>query len=117
MKISDIINEDSEPLPPAIKGAMTYPNLNLNSGGAYHNYRFGIAMAGAPDFPTKADGTIAGDPLLASYTDAELDIINAAAKMVGAGKVRRLSSNRSQELSNTQVVSPVRKKKKNKYGV
>jgi hypothetical protein len=54
---------------------------------------------------------------LASYTDAELEIINAAAKMVGAGKVRRLSSNRSQELSNTQVVSPIAKKKKNKYGV
>ena len=117
MKISEIINENSESLPPAIKGAMTYPGLNLYSNGAYYNYRFGIALAGAPDFPTKADGMMAGDPLLASSADAELEIINAAAKMVGAGKVRRLSSNRSQELSNTQVVSPVRKKKKNKYGV
>ena len=121
MKISDIINENTEKLSPdqqaAIKGAVRFPGLNMNTGSAYLNYRFGIAMAGAPDFPTKAAGAIAGDPLLSSYTDAELEIINSAAKMVGAGKVKKLSSNRSEELSNTQVVSPVRKKKKNKYGV
>jgi len=54
---------------------------------------------------------------LSCYTDEELEIINSAAKMVGAGKVTRLSSNRSEELSNTNTQSPLPAKRKNKYGV
>lgn len=93
----------------AIKGAVSMPDISINksNGNPYTQYRFGLAMAGAPDYPTKAAGAFAGDPLLSTYTDAELDIINAAAKMVGAGKVKKLTSNRSEELSNTNTVSPV----------
>lgn len=93
----------------ALKGAVSIPGISINksSSSPYLAYRFGLAMAGAPDFPTKAAGAMAGDPLLTGYTDVELDIINAAAKMVGAGKVKKLSSNRSEELSNTNTVSPV----------
>ena len=95
--------------PKAIKGAMSIPGISLNksNGSSYLAYRFGLAMAGAPDYPTKAAGAMSGDPLLTSYTDAELEIINAAAKMVGAGQVKRLNSNRSEELDNTNTVSPV----------
>jgi len=64
-------------------------------------------MAGAPDYPTKAAGAFAGDPLLSTYTDVELEIINAAAKMVGAGPVKRVTDNRSTELDNTNTRSPV----------
>lgn len=93
----------------AIKGAMSIPGISLNksNGSSYLAYRFGLAMAGAPDYPTKAAGAMSGDPLLTSYTDAELEIINAAAKMVGAGQVKRLNSNRSEELDNTNTVSPI----------
>jgi hypothetical protein len=93
----------------AIKGAVSIPGISMNkaNGSSYLQYRFGIAMAGAPDYPTKAAGAMAGDPLLSTYTDVELEIINAAAKMVGAGAVKRLSKNRSEELSNTNTVSPV----------
>jgi hypothetical protein len=93
----------------AMKGAISIPDISQNkaNGSPYLQYRFGIAMAGAPDYPTKAAGAFAGDPLLSTYTDAELEIINAAAKMVGAGQVKRLSTNRSEELSNTNKVSPV----------
>lgn len=93
----------------AIKGAVSIPGISINksSSSPYLAYRFGLAMAGAPDYPTKAVGAMAGDPLLTGYTDVELDIINAAAKMVGAGQVKKLSSNRSEELSNTNKVSPV----------
>ena len=93
----------------AIKGAISMPDVSINksNGNPYTNYRFGIALAGAPDFPTKAAGAFAGDPLLATYTDEELEMINAAADMVGAGRVKKLSSNRSTELSNTQKISPV----------
>ena len=93
----------------AIKGAVSMPSISMNksNGSSYLQYRFGLAMAGAPDFPTKAAGAFSGDPLLSTYTDAEIDIINAAAKMVGAGPVKKLNSNRSEELSNTNKVSPV----------
>jgi hypothetical protein len=93
----------------AIKGAVSMPGISMNksNGSAYLQYRFGLAMAGAPDYPTQAAGAFSGDPLLSTYTDVELDIINAAAKMVGAGPVKKLNSNRSEELSNTNKTSPV----------
>lgn len=93
----------------ALKGAVSMPAISMNrsNGSPYEQYRFGLALAGAPDYPTKEAGAFAGDPLLSTYTDAELEIINAAAKMVGAGKVKRLTKNRSEELSNTNVTSPV----------
>lgn len=129
MKINEIVVEavdhhaDLKVIPrdqvDAIKGAITMPSISQNksNGSSYTQYRFGIALAGAPDYPTKAAGAFAGDPLLATYTDEELEIVNAAAQSVGAGPVRRLSSNRSEELSNTNKQSPVPPKKKNRYGV
>ena len=98
----------------AIKGAISMPDISINksNGSPYLQWRFGIAMAGAPDYLTPAAGAMAGDPLLSTYTDAELEIINVAAKSVGAGKIKRLSDNRSTELSDTQKVSPVAKRPK-----
>ena len=95
----------------AIKGPVSLPNISQNksNGSPYLQWRFGIAMAGAPDYPTEPVGPMAGDPLLSTYTDAELEIINYAAKSVGAGKVRKLADNRSTELSNTNKTSPVAK--------
>jgi hypothetical protein len=101
----------------AIKGAVTIPGLNMATGSQYLNYRFGLALAGAPEYPTVATGAIQGDPLLSTYTDEEVEMINYAAKQVGAGKIRKLSDNRSTELDNTYTTSPVAKKKKNRYGV
>lgn len=91
----------------SLKNAIKIPSMNSSTGSAYLNYRFGIALAGAPDYPTKAAGAIAGDPMLTSYTDEELAIINSAANMVGAGHVDKLSNNRSTELSNTNTKSPI----------
>lgn len=94
----------------AIKGAISMPDISMNTanGSPYLQWRFGIAMAGAPDYPTPPVGPMAGDPLLCTYTDAELEIINKAAKSVGAGKIKKLSSNRSTEMSNVQKVSPIK---------
>lgn len=93
----------------ALKGAMSLPAISMNksNGSPYMQYRFGIALAGAPEYPTKAAGAFAGDPLLSCYSDAELEMINAAADMVGAGHVSALSTNRSTELDNVNKVSPV----------
>lgn len=94
----------------AIKGAISMPDISqVKQGGSpYAQWRFGIAMAGAPDFPTEPAGAFAGDPLLATYTDVDLQIINAAAKMIGAGEVKKLTDNRSTEAPAVNKVSPVK---------
>ena len=94
----------------AIRGAVSMPDVSQNksNGSPYLQWRFGIAMAGAPDYPTPPVGPMAGDPLLSTYTDVELEIINKAAKTVGAGRVKKLSNNRSTEMTSTQKVSPIK---------
>jgi hypothetical protein len=94
----------------AIKGAISMPDISQTKqgGSPYTQWRFGIAMAGAPDFPTPPAGAFAGDPLLATYTDEDLKIINAAAKSVGAGEVKKLTDNRSTEADHVHKVSPVK---------
>lgn len=93
----------------AIKGAVSMPDISQNKqgGSPYAQWRFGIAMAGAPDYPTEPAGAFAGDPLLATYTDVEMDIINKAAKFIGAGEVKQLTNNRSQEANWVQKTSPI----------
>ena len=94
----------------SMKGAISLPDISHNKqgGSPYLQWRFGIAMAGAPDYPTPPAGATAGDPLLSTYSDVELEIVNAAAKKVGAGRVNKLTSNRSHEKDDTHKVSPVK---------
>ena len=94
----------------AMKGLLTMPDISMTKqgGSPYTQWRFSIAMAGAPDFPTGPAGAFAGDPLLATYTDADLEIINAAAKSVGAGRVKKLTDNRSTEHEAVYKQSPVK---------
>ena len=94
----------------AIKGAISMPDISQTKqgGSPYTQWRFGIAMAGAPDFPTEPAGAFAGDPLLATYSDADLEIINAAAKFVGAGEVKKLTDNRSTEPDHVSTTSPIK---------
>ena len=103
----------------AMKNASTLPALNQSTGSAYMNYRMGIALAGAPEFPTKqeADNWIGGDPLLSTYTDVEFEMVKAAAKQVGAGTIQNWSGKRSEEVADVQKSSPVAKPKRNKYGI
>ena len=94
----------------ALKGAISMPDISQTKqgGSPYTQWRFGIAMAGAPDFPTPAAGAFAGDPLLATYSDADLEIINSAAKSVGAGEVKKLTDNRSTEADHVHKHSPIK---------
>jgi hypothetical protein len=101
----------------SIKGAITTPAANNNAGDSYKSYRFGLALAGAPEFPTKAVNDIGGDPLLTTYTDEEWEMVKYAGKQADVGPLKRLSSNRSVELDDTNKLSAVAKIKKNKYGV
>jgi hypothetical protein len=103
----------------AMKNATTLPGLNMATGSMYMNYRMGIALAGAPTFPTKieADNWIGGDPLISSYTEEEFEMVKAAAKQVGAGTIQNWSGNRSKEIADVNKTSTVAKPKRNKYGV
>jgi hypothetical protein len=94
----------------AMKGMISMPDISQTKqgGSPYAQWRFGIAMAGAPDYPTEPAGAFAGDPLLATYTDVEMKIINSAAKMIGAGEVKQLTNNRSTEHPKVNITSPVK---------
>ena len=123
MKIKDIIIEDSHRPDPkklandqvdAIKGAKSAPGLSMNKsdGSSYMQYRHGIALAcaGAGDVPSEdmdPDGAFAGDPVFASYADIEEEMIDNAAKIVGAGAVNRLSDNKSREMDDVHKHSAV----------
>jgi hypothetical protein len=122
MKINEIIIESGKhPIDADHKGAIksltTFPDQNMSTGSAYKGWRFGLALAGAPDFPTKAESWIGGDPLLSPYTKEEMDIINYAAEQVGDGSKQVWSNDRSKEMDNVQKVSPIAKRTENKYGV
>ena len=103
----------------AMQNASTLPALNQSTGSAYMNWRFGLALAGAPNYPTKmeADNWIGGDPLLSTYTEEEWAMIKAAAKQVGAGTIENWSGKRSEEVADVNKTSTVAKIKRNKYGV
>jgi hypothetical protein len=103
----------------AMRNATTLPGLNMSTGSMYKNYRMGIALAGAPDYPTKmaADNWIGGDPLISSYTQEEYDMVKAAALQVGAGTIENWTGKRSEEMADTNKTSAVAKVKRNKYGI
>jgi len=103
----------------AMKNATTIPGLNMATGSMYMNYRMGIALAGAPDFPTKmeADNWIGGDPLISSYTQEEFEMVKAAAAQVGAGTIQNWTGDRSKEIADVNKTSITAKVKRNKYGV
>lgn len=101
----------------SVKGAITTPDANNNAGDAYKSWRFGLALAGAPEYPTKAVNDIGGDPLITPYTDEERKMVQYAAKQADVGHLKNITSNKSTEKPGgnpTSVISPA---KRNKYGV
>ena len=103
----------------AMRNATTIPGLNMSTGSQYKNYRMGIALAGAPDYPTKmaADNWIGGDPLISSYTQEEYEMVKAAALQVGAGTIENWTGKRSEEMADVNKTSTIATPKRNKYGI
>jgi len=103
----------------SMKNMITMPDQNSSSGSAYLNYRMGLALAGAPDYPTKMAGDtwLGGDPLLSTYTPEELEMVKKASLQIGGGKIENWSGKRSEELPTINKTSTVAKPKKNKYGI
>lgn len=121
MKVNEIVTEGKTPTPDknveaALPNAKDWEDLNQNNNG-YLQYRFGIAMAGAPD-PQYMSKTATHQNLVTiGYTAADDEILDAAARALGVKAARRLTSKKSEEPPEINQTSVVAARKKNKYGV
>jgi hypothetical protein len=87
----------------------TWPELN-NNNSPYLAFRYGVAMAGAPTETMDPSGPIGGDFTTIGYTDADKEIMRAAAKTMGIRAVAKTTS-KSTEPKSTNSVSPVPNRK------
>lgn len=104
----------------ATRGVNTFGDGERSSGD-YTMYRLGLALACAdgitpPDIDPK---TWHGKRKVAyPYTEQEQAMLNQSYKVVGASHTDLNKGDmRSQELESTNIVSPVAKLKRNKYGI
>jgi len=110
MRIRDLLDESAgrEPLRKGaiagLPGARYYPELDNSS--PYHSYRFGMALAGAPDIDMEKEGPTGQKMVTISYTDACDEIIDSAATHLGF-KHKKLTPKGSNELDTTGTISPV----------
>jgi hypothetical protein len=109
MKINEVIAEGK--LRPAAHDAtpdlQTWPALN-NNNSPYAAYRFGMALAGSPDYGMDKDGPIGGDFTTIGYSDADKAILDGAAKIMGVKSIQQ-TSNGSKEIDIVNKTSPTRK--------
>jgi hypothetical protein len=127
MKILDIISESSQKTvskrqSQATAGLNTY-NDSERVSGDYTSYRLGMAVAGAngkDPLPTemKAKSWIGKRKSTHPYTKEEQEMLKQAYKAVGANyQDLNHGDMTSKELDDTNKVSPVPARKKNKYGI
>jgi len=118
MKINEIVIESKlrKGAVRAVPGMKKHPDLT--SSDPYKAYKFGVALAGSPDFVQEADqdGPSGQALVTIGYTDACEAIIKATEKKFGV-KSQQMTPRGSQELKSVHKTSPVPTRKKNKYGV
>jgi len=111
MKINEIVAEGKlrKGAQDATPDMQTWPALN-NNNSPYAAYRFGMALAGSPDFDEgmDKDGPIGGDFTTIGYTDADKEILDAAAKKMGVASVQQTTDG-SKELDSVNKSSPTRR--------
>jgi len=88
----------------AVPGAQRWDALDNSS--PYHAYRFGVALAGMPDYPMNLEGPSGQKMVTLSYSEVDDDIIRATGRHLGFQGIVMTPRN-SQELSDTDTVSPV----------
>ena len=108
MRAKEFIVEKKESLATtavdAIPSATKFPDLDNSS--PYHSYRFGVALAGMPDYPMPLDGPTQSKLVTIGYTEADDEIIKATGKHLGFQGVI-VSGKKSEELPDTYTTSPV----------
>lgn len=112
MRWREIIGEDRTPLRKALVHAtpnlVTY-NVLDNNNHPYLAYRFGVALAPAPDNRGHAEGPIGSDFTMVDYTEADREIRQAAERKMGIRPTTNTGSG-SQELPSINTQSPVQPK-------
>ena len=88
----------------ALPGVHAWPELDNSSG--YLAYRFGVALAGLPDYKMDVAGPTGLKMVTIGYTEAEKSILDAAHDLVGTPKVQ-ITPDRSTEASDVYKTSPV----------
>ena len=103
-----IISETREKIAKDAKAAIPLSQRwdNLDNSSPYHAYRFGIALAGMPDYPTDLEGPMGQKLMTISYTEADDQIIKATGKHLGFQGIIQ-TPHGSNEVSDTNTVSPV----------
>ena len=99
----------------SISNLEKYDTLD-NNNQPYLAYRFGLALAGAPDTKTPKTGPLGSSFITIDYSEADTAIRRAAEKQFGI-KADSSTGSGSKELKNVNRTSPVAKPKRNKYGV
>lgn len=84
----------------------------LDNSSPYHAYRFGVALAGMPDYPMNLEGPVGQKTITVGYTEADDEIIAATGKHLGFQGIV-LTPRGSTELPDTQTKSPVADWQKN----
>lgn len=109
MKINEIVVEGKlrKGAQRATPDMQTWPALN-NNNSPYAAYRFGIALAGSPDFGMDKNGPIGGDFTTIGYSSADKEILDAAAKIMGV-KATQQTTDDSRELESVNKSSPTRR--------
>lgn len=91
------------------------PTLDNNSN-PYLAYRFGIAMAGSPDYEMDVHGPLGSSFVTTDYTDGDTKIRQGAEKIMGVSS-QSVTGKGSCEMDIVNKISPVAAPKKNKYGI
>lgn len=90
----------------------------LQNQDAYKQYRFGLALAASgAGSPRAADETPWGENMaVGTYTIGDEEILKAALQAYGTTS-KMITTKGSHEPRDTNTISPVAAKKKNRYGV
>jgi len=88
----------------ALPNSHIWPELDNSSG--YAAYRFGVALAGMPNQKMDVAGPTGLKFVTIGYTQAEDEILNAAAGLIGTPKVQ-LTPGGSRESKDVNKTSPV----------
>lgn len=114
MRAKEFIIERSFPKSKSGPMSATYAFPTMTTADAYRAYRFGMAMADHTiSYP---EGPVSNSAIIVAYTPEEEEIIRAGTAQTGH-KGKLVADKTSHESQNINTVSPVAKKKKNKYGV
>ena len=105
MRAKEFIHEDKMTTDATTSITNAHRWDSLDNSSPYHAYRFGVALAGMPDYPMDLEGPVGQKMVTIGYTEADDEIIKATGKHLGFQGIV-IAPRGSTELSDTNTVSP-----------